>query len=103
MSIPGFPIYIFGILRHHESMIYAHFLWRTHCPTKNRLKASVRSALSIEAPVAPPQKSEINESFNFNFNEFKFQYSTMLHVWAANFASFLAAQAYLGRQWINQI
>ena len=41
-SIPRVPIYIFDILRHHASMIYAHFLWRTHCPTKNGFKASVK-------------------------------------------------------------
>ena len=41
MPIPRVPIYIFDILRHHASMTYAHFLWRTYCPTENGFKASV--------------------------------------------------------------
>ena len=41
MSIPRVPIYIFVILRHHVSMMYARFLWRTHCLTSNDFKAGV--------------------------------------------------------------
>ena len=44
---PRVPIYIFGILRHPKSMIYANFLWRTHCPTKNSLKASVTGKMGL--------------------------------------------------------
>ena len=40
-SIPRVPIYIFDILRHHASLTYVHFLWRTHCSTENGFRAAV--------------------------------------------------------------
>ena len=50
MLILRVPIYIFDILRHHVLMIYAQFLWRTHCPTENSLKAAVFSEKGFDEP-----------------------------------------------------
>ena len=41
MSIRRVPIYIFGILRDHITMIHIHFLWRTHLLTQISFKTGV--------------------------------------------------------------
>ena len=48
MSIPRVPIYNFDFLRHHVSMIYAHFLWRTHLLTQISLKTGVHLYKQLE-------------------------------------------------------
>ena len=42
MSIPRVPIYIFGILRDHITMIHIHFLWRTHLLAQISFKTGVQ-------------------------------------------------------------